>query len=75
LVRVELVRLVAQVLAAEQVVLTHILVAHPVGHPLLQQVAVLAEVEPQHRAVAVHRGEVIIKIVQVTVQLQVQQVE
>jgi molybdopterin synthase catalytic subunit len=74
LVRVDLVQLVAQTLAAEQTVITHILVAHLVGHLFLQQVAVLAEVDPQHRAVAVHRGEVIIKIVQVAVQLRVQQV-
>jgi hypothetical protein len=74
LVPVELAPPVAQTLVVEQMVITHILVAHPVEHPLLQQVAVLAEVDPQHRAVAVHRGEVIIKILQVAVQHQVQQV-
>jgi hypothetical protein len=74
LVRVDLVQLVAQTLVVEQMVITHILVAHLVGHPLLQQVAVLVEVDLQHPAVAVHQVEQIIKIVQVAAQHQVQQV-
>jgi hypothetical protein len=75
LVRVELVQLVAQTLAVEQTVITHILVAHPVGHPLSQLAVALVEVELQLRAVAVHQGEQIIKIVQVAAQLQVQLAE
>jgi hypothetical protein len=74
LVRVDLARLVAQTLAVEQTVITHILVAPLVGHPLLQPVVVLVEVDLQHPAVAVHQGEQIIKIVQVAAQHQVQQV-
>jgi hypothetical protein len=55
-------------------VVTHTLVAHLVGHLFLQQAAVLVVMEQQHPAVAVHRGEVIIKMLQVAVQHQVQQV-
>ena len=63
-----------QLLAVEQMVITHILVAHLVGHLFLQQVVAVAEVAQQHPAVAVHQVEQIIKIVQVAAQHQVQQV-
>jgi molybdopterin synthase catalytic subunit len=74
LVPVVLAQPVAQTLAVEQMVITHILVAHLVGRLFLQQAAAVVAVELQHPAVAVHQVEQIINLVQVAMQHQVQQV-
>jgi molybdopterin synthase catalytic subunit len=73
LVRVVPAHPAAQTLAVEQMVITHILVAHLVGHLFLQQVVVVVVVQ-HHRAVAVHQVEQIMNLIQVAVQHQVQQV-
>jgi molybdopterin synthase catalytic subunit len=74
LVRVVPAHSAAQTLAVEQMVITHILVAHLVGHLFLQQVVVVVVVVQHHRAVAVHQVEQIMNLIQVAVQHQVQQV-